>query len=80
MPVEDLAWAIEHSHRLCDEHGLGCDAYPMHEVAAPWKCSGPPLKRPRSTSGMPRFSLIRHEVNGKEGLTYERMFASMEGR
>lgn len=34
MPVEDVAWVIEQSHRFCDERGLAFDAYPMHEMAA----------------------------------------------
>ncbi|HKO86631.1 MAG TPA: hypothetical protein VJ140_19195 [Actinomycetota bacterium] len=33
MPLADVAWALEQSHRSCD-HGLGFGAYPMHELAA----------------------------------------------
>jgi hypothetical protein len=33
MPVSDVAWVLEQTHRFCDEHGLGFGAYPMHEVA-----------------------------------------------
>jgi hypothetical protein len=34
MPVHDVAWVLEQTHRFCDDHGLGFGAYPMHEVAA----------------------------------------------
>jgi hypothetical protein len=34
MPVEDVAWVLEQTHRFCDDHGLGFGAYPMHELAA----------------------------------------------
>jgi hypothetical protein len=34
MPVGDVAWVLEQTHRFCDAHGLGFGAYPMHELAA----------------------------------------------
>jgi hypothetical protein len=34
MPVQDVAWVLERTHRFCDVHGLGFGAYPMHELAA----------------------------------------------
>jgi hypothetical protein len=34
MPVDDVAWVLEQTHRFCDDHGLGFGAYPMHELAA----------------------------------------------
>jgi hypothetical protein len=34
MPLADVAWVLEQTHRFCDDHGLGFGAYPMHEVAA----------------------------------------------
>jgi hypothetical protein len=34
MPVSDVAWVLEQTHRFCDAHGLGFGAYPMHELAA----------------------------------------------
>ena len=34
MPVDDVAWVLEQTHRFCDAHGLGFGAYPMHELAA----------------------------------------------
>jgi hypothetical protein len=34
MPLPDIAWALEGAHRFCEDHGLGFDAYPMHEMAA----------------------------------------------
>jgi hypothetical protein len=34
MPVDDIAWVLEQTHRFCDDHGLGIGAYPMHELAA----------------------------------------------
>jgi hypothetical protein len=34
MPVDDVAWILEQTHRFCDDHGLGFGAYPMHELAA----------------------------------------------
>jgi hypothetical protein len=34
MPVADVAWVLEQTHRFCDDHGLGFGAYPMHELAA----------------------------------------------
>ena len=34
MPVDDIAWVLEQTHRFCDDHGLGFGAYPMHELAA----------------------------------------------
>jgi hypothetical protein len=33
MPVADVAWVLEQTHRLYDDHGLGFGAYPMHELA-----------------------------------------------
>jgi hypothetical protein len=34
MPVGDVAWVLEQTHRFCDDHGLGFGAYPTHELAA----------------------------------------------
>jgi hypothetical protein len=34
MPLADVAWVLEQSHRSCDDRGLGFGAYPMHELAA----------------------------------------------
>jgi hypothetical protein len=34
MPLGDVAWVLEQTHRFCAAHGLGFGAYPMHEVAA----------------------------------------------
>jgi hypothetical protein len=34
MPVDDVAWVLEQTHRFCDDHGLGFGAYPMHELVA----------------------------------------------
>jgi hypothetical protein len=34
MPVDDVAWVLEQTHRFCDDHGLEFGAYPMHELAA----------------------------------------------
>jgi hypothetical protein len=34
MPIHDIAWVLEQTHALCDEHGLAFGAYPMHELAA----------------------------------------------
>jgi hypothetical protein len=34
MPLADVAWVLEQSHRSCDHRGLGFGAYPMHELAA----------------------------------------------
>jgi hypothetical protein len=34
MPVADVAWVLEQTHRLCDEHMISFGAYPMHELAA----------------------------------------------
>jgi hypothetical protein len=34
MPVADVAWVLEQTHRFCDARGLGFGAYPMHELAA----------------------------------------------
>ena len=34
MPLADIEWVLEQAHRFCDDHGMGFDAYPMHEVAA----------------------------------------------
>jgi hypothetical protein len=34
MPVADVAWVLEQTHRFCDDHELGFGAYPMHELAA----------------------------------------------
>lgn len=34
MPLADIEWVLEQAHRFCDDHGVGFDAYPMHEVAA----------------------------------------------
>jgi hypothetical protein len=34
MPVSDVTWVLEQTHRFCDDHGLGFGAYPMHELAA----------------------------------------------
>jgi hypothetical protein len=34
MRVGEVAWVLEQVHRFCDQHALGLDAYPMHEVAA----------------------------------------------
>jgi hypothetical protein len=34
MPLDDVAWVLEQTHRFCDDHGLGFGAYPMHELAA----------------------------------------------
>jgi hypothetical protein len=34
MPVDDIAWVLEQTHRFCDDHRLGFGAYPMHELAA----------------------------------------------
>jgi hypothetical protein len=34
MPVDDVAWVLEQTHRFCDTHGLSFGAYPMHELAA----------------------------------------------
>jgi hypothetical protein len=33
MPVDDITWVLEETHRFCDDHGLGFGAYPMHELA-----------------------------------------------
>jgi hypothetical protein len=34
MPIDEVAWVLEQTHRFCDDHGLGFSAYPMHELAA----------------------------------------------
>ena len=34
MPLPDIEWVLEGAHEFCDGHGLGFDAYPMHELAA----------------------------------------------
>jgi hypothetical protein len=34
MPLADVAWVLEQSHRSCDHRGLGFGAYPMHELTA----------------------------------------------
>ena len=34
MRVGEVAWVLEQVHRFCDQHALGLDAYPMHEVTA----------------------------------------------
>ena len=34
MPVADVAWVLEQTHRFCDNHGLGLGSYPMQELAA----------------------------------------------
>jgi hypothetical protein len=34
MPVDDIAWVLEQTHRFCDDHRLRFGAYPMHELAA----------------------------------------------
>jgi hypothetical protein len=34
MPVADVAWVLEQTHRFCEAHGLGFSAYPMHELVA----------------------------------------------
>ena len=34
MLVGDVAWIMEQAHEFCHAHGLGFDAYPMHEVSA----------------------------------------------
>ena len=34
MPLDDVAWVLEQTHAFCDQHGLGFDADPMHELAA----------------------------------------------
>jgi hypothetical protein len=34
MPLADIEWVLEEAHRFCDGHGVGFDAYPMHEVVA----------------------------------------------
>jgi hypothetical protein len=35
MPLSDIERVLEEAHRFCDGRGVGFDAYPMHEVAAP---------------------------------------------
>jgi hypothetical protein len=34
MPVDDVAWVLEQTHRFCDDHRLSLGAYPMHELVA----------------------------------------------
>ena len=63
MPVEDVAWVLEQTHRFCDDHGVGFGAYPMHELAAHPQAAellrlfadhvGPAEFEPLSTTGVP---------------------------
>jgi hypothetical protein len=34
MPVADVAWVLNQTHRFCDDHAISFGAYPMHELAA----------------------------------------------
>jgi hypothetical protein len=34
MALADIEWVLEEAYRLCDDHGVPFDAYPMHEMAA----------------------------------------------
>ena len=63
MPVADVAWVLEQTHRFCETYGLGFGAYPMHELAAHPRASellrlfadhvGAAEFEPLSTTGVP---------------------------